>query len=354
MRSVIARIATGPELGRSISREDARVAMGMVLDGTVHPVQAGVFLIALRMKRETDDENAGILAAIVERTRRVEVAADDIADVADPYDGFDRCLPASPFLPAVLAACGLPAVTHGVRVMGPKFGVTVRQVLEAAGAECGRSMAEVAARVADAGVGWGYLDQRVSCPPLYALADLRRLIVKRPALTTLEKLARPLTARLRTHLLTGYVHKAYPPVYTAMAKLSGYHTALVVRGVEGGVVASLRQASPWRRFEIGSEDAEGSVVPGELGIACDLRAPGPTPPEPAGSDNQRPLLAAAAARAGLDALGGVAGASRDALVLAAALALWSAGRSEAPAVAAAQVRAALDSGRALAAFRAGC
>jgi len=71
MRSFLQRIATGPELSKDLSREEARVGMRLVLDGLVDPVQAGIFLIALRMKRETDDENCGVLDALREATLRV-------------------------------------------------------------------------------------------------------------------------------------------------------------------------------------------------------------------------------------------------------------------------------------------
>ncbi|HZA29342.1 MAG TPA: anthranilate phosphoribosyltransferase, partial [Gammaproteobacteria bacterium] len=132
MRSIIQRIATGPELSKDISQEEARAGMRFILEGKIDPVQAGIFLIALRMKRETDDEVRGVLEAIREVTRTVTAPVEEIIDLADPYDGFNRMLPASPFLPAVLAACGVPAAAHGVERLGPKYGVTHRQVLRAA------------------------------------------------------------------------------------------------------------------------------------------------------------------------------------------------------------------------------
>ena len=64
MTSIIKRVATGPELSKSISYEESRAGMRLVLEGLVDPVQAAVFLIGLRMKRETDDENKGILQGI--------------------------------------------------------------------------------------------------------------------------------------------------------------------------------------------------------------------------------------------------------------------------------------------------
>ena len=114
MHSILKRIATGPELSKDISREEARAGMRLVLDGEVDPVQAGIFLIALRMKRETDDENRGVLEAVREATRYATAPVDEVLDIGDPYDGYLRTLPASPFLPPVLAACGVATVSHGV------------------------------------------------------------------------------------------------------------------------------------------------------------------------------------------------------------------------------------------------
>ena len=218
MRSIIKRIATGPELSKDISREEARLGMRFVLDGAVDPVQAGVFLIALRMKRETDEENEGILEALLEVTERVTAPVDSVADLADPYDGFTRTLPASPFLPAVLAACGVPAVSHGVETMGPKYGVTHRQVLAAAGVPVDLGPAQGAEQLGDPAVGWAYVDQKGFCPKLHDLSGLRTLIVKRPAITTCEAILGPIRGRIGTHLVTGYVHKPYPRIYALLAR----------------------------------------------------------------------------------------------------------------------------------------
>ena len=59
MRSVIGRVATGPEYSKNISAVETRDAIRAILNNQADPVQAGIFLIALRMKRETDDENIG-------------------------------------------------------------------------------------------------------------------------------------------------------------------------------------------------------------------------------------------------------------------------------------------------------
>ena len=147
MRSIIQRIATGPDMSKDISQAEARAGMRAVLDNAVDPVQAAVFLIALRMKRETDEENRGILDAIRDISTSVVAPVDEVLDLSDPYNGYNRSLPAAPFLPAVLAACGIHTVSHGVETMSPKFGITHRRVLRAAGVPVNLTVEQAAARL---------------------------------------------------------------------------------------------------------------------------------------------------------------------------------------------------------------
>ncbi|MBI3042787.1 MAG: anthranilate phosphoribosyltransferase [Betaproteobacteria bacterium] len=359
MRSILKRIATGPELSKDISREEARAGMRTVLDGQVDPVQAGVFLIALRMKRETDDENRGMLEAIREATRRATAPVDEVLDIGDPYDGYNRTLPASPFLPPVLAACGVATISHGVERMGPKYGVTHRQVLSAAGLPVDPGPEEAAARVGDPRIGWAYVDQKTFCPKLYNLAALRTLIVKRPAITTAEVLAGPVRGRLKTHLVTGYVHKPYPRIYALLARHAGFDSALIVRGVEGGVIPSLSQTGKAFHYHGGGEESSTDFKPADLGIDRSVRAPrisgAPAPDANDEGQSAAPLDAAAvaqaAAEAGMAALAGHPGPTRDSLVYGAALCLWHLGRHRSLRSAADAVRGALDRGEALEHFQ---
>ncbi len=327
MRSIIQRIATGPELSKDIPLEDARDGMRLVLDQRVDGVQAAVFLIALRMKRETDDENRGVLQAILDVAGHMTADVERVVDIADPYDGYTRGLPASPFLPAVLAALGLPSVSHGVESMGPKYGITHNRVLQAAGIPVDLTPAQAAVRLAEESLGWAYIDQRSFCPALHALTELRTLIVKRPCLTTVEVLVGPIRGRQTTHLVTGYVHKAYPRVYTMLARHAGFDSAMIVRGVEGGVVPSLQQPAKIVQFYGGGDDEELRVAPQSIGIEQSVRAaplPADLPSAAAPGDGIGAAIdidaaAAATADAGEQALRGRPGPVRDSLVYAAAL-----------------------------------
>lgn len=361
MRSIIQRIATGPELSKDITQEEAEGGMRAILEGSAHPVQAAIFLIALRMKRETDDEMRGVLDALLAVTESVIADVDEVVDIADPYDGYNRTLPAAPFLPAVLAACGVPAITQGVAAMGPKYGCTHKRVLSAAGVAVDLSVQQAAQRLSDPSIGWAYIDQSAFCPMLHALTGLRTLVVKRPVLTTVEIGLRPIRGQHKTHLVTGYVHKPYPRIYAMLARHAGFDSALLVRGVEGGIIPSLRQAGKGYAYHDQGEEHDFEINPESLGIAQTTRGV-PLPPDlpqaaRPGDDIAIAVdidaMGRAAARAGIAALEGNPGPVRDSLILAGALCLHHVHRYAVLSVAADAVRTVLDNGAALARLRAG-
>ncbi len=360
MRGCIQKVATGPEYSKDLSFDEAYAAMRVILEGRADPVQAAVFLIALRMKRETDDENAGVLQAIMDSMQAVTADVDEVLDIADPYDGYTRGLAVSPFLPPVFAACGLPAVSHGVEKLGPKYGATHHKVLAKAGINVERSAVQAAQDLANPAIGWSYLDQKAFCPALHDLIPLRSRIVKRPVLTTVEVLTGPVRGRLKTHLMTGYVHKAYPPVYAELARQAGFDTAAIIRGVEGGVIPSLKQPARVFCYHDRGEESPLECYPDSIGIDQPTRAvpiPAETPAATRPGDEIATTVdidaaAASAARTGLEALGGQPGPAHDSLVYAAAIVLHHLGRHDSLASAAGAVRQVLASGEALARFKA--
>ena len=355
MGSFLQRIATGPEMSKDLSLEDARTGMSLILDGRVHPVQAAVFLIALRMKRESEDENRGILEAIRQSTQFVIAEVDDLIDLADPYDGFLRHLPASPFLPAVLAACGVPAITHGVKAIGPKYGVTHHLILSAAGLDVTISPAQAARRIADPDIGWSYVDQHEYNPALYNLVELRNLIIKRPCITTIEVMSGPVRAAGQTHLVTGYVHNGYKSIYIDLARQAGYYSALIIRGVEGGITPLLSKEVNCVSYFATEVEHEFVLDPSDIELNSELKAvPLPALDEnPAQDDEARKNLARAAAQQGLKALQGHQGLTRDSLVYAASAYLLHLRRFSTLTSASRQVRTVLDNGKALAHFQGG-
>ncbi|WP_419603977.1 anthranilate phosphoribosyltransferase [Thiolapillus sp.] len=354
MRSILQRIATGPELSKDISLDEAREATVAILRDQIDPVQAALFFIALRMKRESNDEFKGVLDGIREVVDGVVADVDHVLDIADPYDGYNRTLPAAPFLPPLLAECGLHPVSHGLDAVGPKYGVTHRHVLQAAGANVDLDSRAAAGRLSDTDTGWAYVDQASFCKPLHDLIPLRTQMIKRQVLTTVEVLAKPVMGKQQTHFVTGYVHKPYPPIYAMLARHVGFNSALFIRGVEGGIIPSLRQDGKYFSYHDRGEEIGVDIHPDMVGIQQALRAV-PLPedlPKTARPGDEIAIAvdirdtALAAAEAGMEALNGKQGVTYDSLVYTGALILKHMGMHGNLGEAGEAVRAALDSGKA--------
>ncbi len=260
IRSIIQRIAIGPDRGKDISRNEARDATIAVLNDQVDPVHAALFLIGLRMKSETIDEYLGVYDGIDSLIDSQESKLDHLLYLADPYDGYVRNIPTSPFLPAILSACGIPSVIQGVESVGPKFGVTAHQVYKQLGIDPLASITSNVERLEKPEIAWAYIDQSVSQAKLAALNSFRDLIVKRTALTTVERMVMPIRAK-KNLLALGFVHKAYPEIYGALAQGAGFDNATLIKGLEGGVTPALDK--PVRSFLVDANHIHDKQV-GEL------------------------------------------------------------------------------------------
>jgi len=353
LHKAIAKVATGPEYSKDLDYDEALETMEYILSGDADPVQIAIFFIALRMKRETHEENTGILQAILNRSESITIDVEHLIDLSDPYDGYIRGVPASPFLPAVFSACGFATISHGLNEVGPKFGVTHRKILQAAGKNCDLGLANVKTNLENDNPGWAYVDQSIYCPILHDMSELRQRMVKRQVLTTIEVLAQPIRATGQTHIMTGYVHKVYPAIYANLARHANYDGMVLVRGVEGGVVPSLKQPGRFFGYKDKGEETQIELDPTTIGLEQTTRNV-PLPADLADieknhSDNKLDDLAAFSARKGLAALQGETGATRDSLVYSGAILLHHVQNIELKA-AADQVREVLDSGAALEKF----
>lgn len=359
LRTSIQKVATGPEYSKDLSYAEAHAAAQQILSVGADPVQIAVFFIALRMKRETNDENKGVLQAIIDSANVVQAPVDEVLDIGDPYDGHARGLPMAAFLPAVIASLDVPTVCHGLDSVGPKYGVTHRRILKHLGVDVDLTPQAAAQRLGKTNIGWAYIDQKMYAPHLHNLVGLRARIVKRQVLTTVEVLVGPIRGRKKTHLLTGYVHKAYPSIYSELARFAGFDSAMVVRGVEGGVIPSLQQPAKLYSYHNKGMETDEEIDPKLLGIEQTTRAvpiPKDTAKAQGGGDDianayDVDAVAVSAAHAGMEALQGKAGPARDALIYAASICLRHLGRAANWQTAAVMVRAVLDSGKALAHFK---
>ena len=333
--NAIKKVATGPHLTKNLTQDEANLAMTEILSGQTDPVQAAIFFIALRIKVETYEENSGILKALQASTKQYQADIDQLLIISDPFNGFNRHCPISAFLPAVLAASGLATLSQGVKEMGPKFGITHSQVLAEAGINVDLTVQQATERLNNTELSWSFIDQRHATPDLYALQELRTRMIKRPSLATLEKIIMPIKSQRKTHLQIGFVHKVYPAVLAKLAQQAGFDSALIIRGIEGGVLPTLREES--HCFQSTKGIAEDYLLkPVEFGIKQSTRG--------LLSAKGTNVSAQQTVELALQALSGQTGVAFDSLVLGAASALWHCGLQNSQQQAADHVRKVIKSG----------
>jgi anthranilate phosphoribosyltransferase len=228
MKDYLQKIAAGPRLSKDLTEAEAEDALNLILDNEVSKVRAGVFLIAARMKLETLPENIGYWRALQNHVVPVSVDFDQLLQIANPFDGFQRIPYFGFYAIPVIAQLGLPVYGHSALPLPPKFGITFEEILQNH-----YKVAEGKQRLALLEkYQFGYLSTADTLPQLEALRSLRTEIVKRPMLATLEKILFPVKAR-KNILATTYFHRGYETALTEIGKLSQFDKVIVGNGMEG-------------------------------------------------------------------------------------------------------------------------
>lgn len=344
INSIIQKIATGPELSKDIDVKDCENITTAILNNEIDDVQTAIFFIALRMKRETIDENIGVLLAVLKAIKTVDTTVDTLLNIGEPYSGYDKSIPISSFLPILLAEIGLPTIIHGVDRVGPKFGITHRHINKALNNNVDISVIEAKKQIECSDKGWAYIDQKIYCNKLYKLISLRNKIVKRTIINTIESIVNPIKAN-QTHSILGYVHKPYIPIYATLANKAGFTGSLIIKGVEGGIVPSLRQKSLVTSYTDKQQIRQLEVEPNKIGINSNLRAI--TIAKNINIYKNEKELIKYIIDLGSAALSGEKGMFYDGLVYSASLILWHLQKFQNIYDAADFVRTVLDSGKAV-------
>lgn len=252
MEGYLNKVATGPRMSKDLTREEAEDGLTLVLDGAVSPVRAALFLITTRMKLETEEENLGFWQALDKTTLKCKVPLDSLCLLADAFDGFERVPYFGFYTIPLLARLGLPTYGHSALPHPPKFGFTFEDILQ--------NHYEVQNSDYDNRINaliqhrFGYIGTDACHPKLEALRDLRREIVKRPMLATLEKMLMPLCAG-QNFLATNYFHPGYEVSMLAVAKASTFDRVIIGNGMEGGTLYGVhKKAKTFLNFEAGEQE----------------------------------------------------------------------------------------------------
>jgi anthranilate phosphoribosyltransferase len=271
-RAVIKAVGTGPRGSRALTFEEARLATSALLAGEVSPVQAGAFLVAMRIKGETAAELAGITQALRDAAATVCAApapdARPTVACAGAYDGMVDAPHMSLAAAVLAAAAGARVVVHCGATLGPKHGTTPADVLAALGGPARPEPAESLAMLDRAGVALVHAGAAI--PGWDALAALRDEIGLRGPLHSSEKLVDHLGA---THFVIGHTHSIYRERLQGALALLGAERVITVRGMEGADI--MRAGRPSASDTLGPielPESPGALLRGDRDpqIAADL------------------------------------------------------------------------------------
>jgi anthranilate phosphoribosyltransferase len=218
-------LGKGKRGARGLTREEAREAMGMLLDGKVEDAQLGAFLMLLRHKEESAEELAGFTEAI--RPRLVAPAIQVDLDWPS-YAGKKRHLPWYLLAAKALAASGVRIFMHGggAHTAGRLY---TEQLLTTLDIPYCRDWQNVAAALDQHGLAYSYLGDWM--PTLQRMIDLRNTLGLRSPIHSLARVINPLSARCG---LQSIFHPGYQAVHHEASRLLG-DVAIVIKG-EGGEI----------------------------------------------------------------------------------------------------------------------
>ncbi|MCO8165419.1 glycosyl transferase family protein [Pseudomonas sp. 21LCFQ010] len=218
-------LGKGKRGARGLTREEARQAMGMLLDEQVEDTQLGAFLMLLRHKEESPEELAGFTEAVRERVKAPAIEV----DIDWPsYAGKKRHLPWFLLAAKCLANNGIRVLLHGggAHTAGRLY---TEQLLELLNIPLCRNWQSVDSALQQRHLA--FIPLADWAPQLQRMIDLRNTLGLRSPIHSLARVLNPLKARCG---LQSIFHPGYQAVHREASRLLGDH-AIVIKG-DGGEI----------------------------------------------------------------------------------------------------------------------
>lgn len=218
-------LGKGKRGARNLTREEAREAMGMLLDGKAEDTQLGAFLMLLRHKEESAEEMAGFAEAVREHLQAPAIEVD--LDWPS-YAGKKRHLPWFLLAAKALANSGVRILLHGggAHTAGRMY---TEQLLEPLQIPVCNDWSEVEQALTRQQLAFIPLGDWM--PQLQRMIDLRNILGLRSPIHSLTRILNPLRARCG---LQSIFHPGYQAVHREASQLLG-DCAVVIKG-EGGEI----------------------------------------------------------------------------------------------------------------------
>ena len=312
---------------REIFHDEMLSLMRQIMSGEVSPVMIAAITVGLRVKKETIGEIAAAAQVMREMATKVEVAdRTHLVDVVGTGGDASHTFNISTATMFVAAAAGARVAKHGNRSVSSKSGSA--DVLEALGANIMLQPAQVAACIAETGIGFMFAPSHHAA--MKHAAPVRKELGVRTIFNILGPLTNPAGA---PHQLIGVFHPDLVGIHVRVLQRLGAEHALVVYGKDGMDEVSLGAATmvgelkdgAIREYEIHPEDF-GLSMKSNRGLKV------------TGAPESKEMV--------LEALGNVDGTPREIVILNAGAALYAANVAVSIEDGIAKARAAISDGSA--------
>jgi anthranilate phosphoribosyltransferase len=251
LKPIIAKAADG----KSLSREEARIAFNILMSGDATPSQIAGLLMALRVRGETVDEITGAVEVMREKMTRVTAPANaiDIVGTGGDASGSYNISTCAAF---VAAGAGLKIAKHGNRALSSKSGAA--DVLMALGVKIDVSPEKISQSIDEAGVGFMFAPAHHSS--MKHVGPTRTELGTRTIFNLLGPLSNPAGAKRQ---VTGVFARHWVEPLAHVLKNLGSEACWICHG-EGGMDEIVPYGTTWiselkngevRSFELKPEDA---------------------------------------------------------------------------------------------------
>lgn len=209
--------------GNDLTFEQAKSLLDIVFEGEVADVQIAAFLAAMRIKRATAMEIAGLARSLRNHAVAVKVDIDNLVDTCGTGGGAFKTSNISTAAAVVAAGAGVYVAKHGNRGITSKCGSA--DVLEELGVKIDASADVVANCIREAHIGFMFAP--MFHPAMKYVQPIRKSLGFRTVFNILGPLANPANAAAQ---VLGVADESLMQIVAEALKLLGTRYAMVVHG----------------------------------------------------------------------------------------------------------------------------
>ncbi|MBW2714018.1 MAG: hypothetical protein JRC77_09740 [Deltaproteobacteria bacterium] len=236
MRGLCQKLLEGKELNLSEAQQVGEFFFSDQPGDTARSLMATI----LRVRYANPEEYAGIYFAMRESFAKPfqepVPSGGRVALLSEPFDGVERSYLLTPLIAAWLGKQGYRVLSAVGESSGPKYGVTLMDLAESLDGNFLESNSEFTGDLPT--YGW-YVDQAKLSPAVHRWVGIRKKLLKRPGLATLERFANPVAADL---FINSTFHPPFAEKSVEIAQHLGFRAIIVLcKGTEGTLGCALKR-----------------------------------------------------------------------------------------------------------------